>query len=333
MKFSQVAIEGGETALDIVESCNSAAPRFHETLVQRFTRWTLGALYALRPNRISLLPRLWLCNLLFLFGSEAHRKLPEQPKYYSKRGLVGLSNDLSVQALVANYSRGFFPVCHLGPMKWWCPEQRAVIDPAETHISKNLRRLIRQNKFTLTMDRDFGGVIEACAQPRPGKVPLSWITPRVMRAYLDAYEAGYAHSVEVWDETGSLVGGLYGIAIGKAFFGESQFSAVEHASKIAVVALHRHLAHWGYNLRDAKWMTPHLASLGFKPVSRDHFLFLLARSRLGEPGHLGAWEIDPAIDLVDGTVSPSPDNIRDDRFGLSAVARRHPGHFLARKAS
>ena len=320
MKFSPLAIDGGETVLDSVESCNSAAQRFHETLVQRCTRWTLGALYALRPTRISLLPRLWLCNLLFLFGSEAHRKLPEQPKYYSRRGLVRLQQ----RPLSPNPCRQLqsWVLSRLSPrpMKWWCPEQRAVIDPAETHISKNLRRLIRQQKFTLTMDRNFAGVIEACARPRPGKVPLSWITPRVMRAYLDAYEAGYAHSVEVWDETGRLAGGLYGIAIGKAFFGESQFSAVEHASKIAVVALHRHLAHWGYNLRDAKWMTPHLASLGFKPVSRDYFLFLLARSRLGEPGHLGAWKIDPAIDLVDGTVSPSPANIRDDRFGLSAVA-------------
>ena len=114
------------------------------------------------------------------------------------------------------------------------------------------------------MDQDFAGVIEACAAPRPGKTPLTWITPRVMRAYWEAHKAGYAHSVEVWDEEGRLVGGLYGLAIGKVFFGESQFSAVEHASKVALVALHRQLAAWGYHLRDGKWMTPHLASFGFR---------------------------------------------------------------------
>jgi len=123
---------------------------------------------------------------------------------------------LSVDALLANYRRGYFPVCHIGAMKWWCPEERAVIDPSRTHVGRNLRRLLRQGKFTITMDQDFAGVIAAHAVPRSSKTPLTWITPRVMRAYYDAHKAGYAHSVEVWDEEGRLVGGLYGLAIGKA---------------------------------------------------------------------------------------------------------------------
>ena len=280
------------------------APDFHETLMQRFKRWLLGAAYALRPQRISLLPRLWYLTAVYYLTPKSMRdRLPELPRYHSARGLVGISDDLSVPALIANYACGFFPVCHMGPMKWWCPEERAVIDPAETHISKNLHRLLRHNKFTITMDRDFAGVMKACAAPRAGKVPLTWITPRVMQAYWDAYKAGYAHSVEVWDETGRLVGGLYGLAIGKVFFGESQFSAVEHASKIAMAALHRHLAAWGYRLRDGKWMTPHLASFGFEPMPRDQFLSLV-QWYLTEQGHPGRWAIDPALDLADWPVKP-----------------------------
>jgi leucyl/phenylalanyl-tRNA---protein transferase len=183
-------------------------------------------------------------------------------------------------------------------MKWWCPEERAAINPANTHVGKNLRRLLRQDKFKITFDQDFAGVIAACAPPRPGKVPLTWITPRVMQAFWRAHTAGYAHSVEVWDRENRLVGGLYGLAIGKVFFGESQFSLVEHTSKIAVVALHRHLREWGYHLRDAKWMTPHLASSGFETLSRETWLFLLTRALLA--WRQGARRLDPLFGLLGG---------------------------------
>jgi leucyl/phenylalanyl-tRNA--protein transferase len=187
-------------------------------------------------------------------------------------------------------------------MKWWCPEERAVIDPADTHVGKNLRRLLRQEKFKITFDRDFAGVIAACAGPRPGKVPLTWITPRVMHAYWQAHLAGHAHSVEIWDKEGRLVGGLYGLAIGKVFFGESQFSTIEHTSKIALVALHRHLREWGYHVRDGKMLTPHLASLGFKSISRDAWQELL-KDHVDQPGRIGRWDFDPGLDLTDWPAS------------------------------
>ena len=143
--------------------------------------------------------------------------------------------------------------------------RRACRDRSSGHscaLGENLRRLLRQQKFKVTIDQDFAGVIEACAQPRTGKVPLTWITPRVMQAYYAAHQAGYAHSVEVWDQQGRLVGGLYGMAIGKVFFGESQFSYAEHSWKVALVALHRHLAAWQvHHLRDGKVMTDHLRKL------------------------------------------------------------------------
>jgi leucyl/phenylalanyl-tRNA--protein transferase len=120
-----------------------------------------------------------------------------------------------------------------------------------------------------------------------------------MQAYYDAHKAGYAHSVEVWDEQGRLVGGLYGLAMGKVFFGESQFSAVEHASKVALVALHRQLAAWAYHLRDGKWMTPHLASFGFRAMKRDDFKALLDLY-VDMPGKTGMWSFDADLDLTDG---------------------------------
>ena len=283
---------------------HEAEPRFQETLTQRLRRWVLGAFYALKPSRIALLPRIWLMTIVYYLTPRPQRDwLPAFPRYYSDRGLVGISDDLSVRALVENYARGLFPVCHIGPIKWWCPEERAVLDPAETHISHNTRRTLRRHDYTITMDKDFAGVMEACARPRDGKVPLTWITPQIMRAYWRAHEAGYAHSVEVWDEQGNLVGGLYGLTIGKVYFGESKFSRVRDASKIATAYLHRHLAAWGYRLCDAKWMTPHLETLGFYPMPRDQFLSLLPWY-LEEPTPAGRWEIDPTLDPTDWPKEP-----------------------------
>src|SRR5262249_25454942 len=135
-----------ETAADptAATACPAASdPRFHESTSQRVRRWVLGTAYALRPNRIALMPRLALMSLFHAFAPAGARdKLPEHPVYYSPRGLVGISDDLSVEALIANYKHGYFPVCHMGAMKWWCPDERAVIDPALTHVGKNLRRLL-----------------------------------------------------------------------------------------------------------------------------------------------------------------------------------------------
>lgn len=267
--------------------------------MERLRRWSLGTLYALRLRRISLVPRVLFLSLAHLFAPEAERdKLPEHPVYHGKRGLVGISNDLSLQALLDNYRRGYYPIRHIGAMKWWSPQVRAVIDPAATHVSKNLARLLRQRRFEVTIDRNFAEVIEACARRRPGKAPLTWITPDVMEAYCDAHHAGYAHSVEVWDESGRLAGGLYGLAIGKVFFGESQFAAEKHMSKVALVALHRHLRHWGFALRDGKAMTAHLAGFGFRTIPRFEFKIRLKR-HVNEPGRVGMWSADPTLDLAD----------------------------------
>jgi leucyl/phenylalanyl-tRNA--protein transferase len=298
---------------DIDNGLIQAAPRFVDSMAEkplfrenwpdRLRRWALGSAYALKPKRIGLLPRITAMTVGQVLSPG---KLPEKPVYHSWRGLVGVSDDLSVESLLHNYGRGLFPFCHVGPMKWWCPEERAVMDPAEIHVGKNLRRMLKQHKFEITFDTDFAGVMEACARPREGKVPLTWITPKIMRAFYDAHLAGHAHSLEVWNLDGKLVGGLYGIAVGKAFFGESQFYREEHMSKVAMVALHRHLAAWGFHLRDAKWMTPHLTSYGFYAVPRDQFLAMLAK-RAAEPGLIGRWQADQEIDLASGQPVQTPE--------------------------
>lgn len=271
---------------------------FHETLRARLRRWVLGVGYALMPKRISLVPRLVVMTIAYFFKPKTKRnRLPEHPIYHGRLGLIGVSNDLSVDTVVARYQRGWFPFCHVGPMKWWCPAERAVISPADVRIDRNVRRLLRRNKFLVTFDEDFCGVMEACAAPRAGKTPLTWITPQIMHGFWALHAAGYAHSVEVWDEDCHLVAGLYGLAIGGVFFAESRFARIENASKLAVAVLHHHLSHWGFGVRDAKWISPQLAGFGFRLVSRAAFDDLL-KTYAWRPSRLGRWEIDETLDTA-----------------------------------
>lgn len=275
-----------------------SSPTFTEGLGARVRRWIFGMIYAVMPQRAHLLPQLTILTLAHIIAPEGVRESFAGTEHFrGERGLAGISNDLSVEAILANYRRGLFPVCHIGPMKWWSPAARAVCSPEDTHVSNNVLRLMRQRKFHATMDCDFAGVMRACAEPREGHASLTWITPRIMSAYWALHQAGYAHSVEIWDDDGGLVGGLYGVAIGEVFFGESQFARVEHTSKIAVAVLHSHLARWGYAIRDGKWMTPHLASLGFKTVDRETFLGLL-RKHVAAPRKPGPWKTDETLDIA-----------------------------------
>jgi leucyl/phenylalanyl-tRNA---protein transferase len=277
-------------------SRSTTAPLFLEKPAATARRVALGMAYALRPNRLRLLPHaIGLTAEFMVSPGQAQRRLVE-PKYRGWQGLVGISEDLSPKALLDGYRRGMFPFCHIGPMKWWSPNVRAVLHPEATRIEKNLRRVIRQGKYQVTFDGDFAAVMRACAEPRPGKTPLTWITPRMMGAFWDLHQAGHAHSVEVRDAEGELVGGLYGLAAGGVFFGESQFSLVRDASKVAVATLHCHLAHWGFSLRDAKWPTEHLASLGFHNMGRTEFLGAL-REHAWRPGRVGRWMVDESLDV------------------------------------
>lgn len=281
---------------DATRAVSTAAPLFLEKPSAIARRVALGMAYALRPNRLQLVPHAMGLTAEFMMSPELARRRLLEPKYRGWQGLVGVSEDLSPKALLDGYRRGMFPFCHIGPMKWWSPDVRAVLDPRETRLEKSLQRSIRRRKYRVTFDTDLAGVMRACAEPRPGKTPLTWITPKIMRAFWDLHQAGHAHSVEVWDAEGELVGGYYGVACGNVFFGESQFSRVRDASKIAGATLNTHLAHWGFALRDAKWMTDHLATLGFRLIGRAEFLRAL-REHAGRPGRVGRWMVDETLDV------------------------------------
>ena len=209
-----------------------ASALFRETAAERLQRWILGTAWALRPCRVAGLPalgRMWLCRP----GAQPARALPDPDDALGNPpGLCGFVHDLSVATLVEAHRRGIFTFAHFGPLKWMAPPERCVLNFSDFHMSKRLRSRLRQNRFHVTFDRDFEGVIKACAGRRDGKWHLTWITPQIMHAYCDLHDAGYAHSFEVWNSDGELVGGGYGVAVGGAFTIESQFTRESHTSKI-----------------------------------------------------------------------------------------------------
>ncbi len=185
-------------------------------------------------------------------------------------GLLAVGGDLSPQRLLEAYRHGIFPWFSEGdPILWWSPDPRMVLFPDELKISRSLAKALRNRRYEVRFDREFEGVVRACAAPREGQ-PGTWITPEMRSAYLRLHQLGYAHSVETWID-GELVGGLYGVALGAAFFGESMFARVRDASKIALVHLVRKLQAEGYGMIDCQMRTGHLASLGAREIPRSHF--------------------------------------------------------------
>jgi leucyl/phenylalanyl-tRNA--protein transferase len=208
-------------------------------------------------------------------------------------GLCGIADDLSVETLVEAYARGLYPLSHSGPVKWWAPWTRCVAIPGEIPVGKATRRHARQGRFKFTFDRDFEAVIAACAAPRAGRLPLTWITPKIMWAYAGLHDAGFAHSYEVSDEQGTLVAGGYGVASGRVFVGESMFTRSSGAGAFGLAVLHRHLKHWGFELHDAKLPSPHLRSLGFRQMPREEYARYLSRPlAASRPGH---WRTMPTL--------------------------------------
>lgn len=171
---------------------------------------------------------------------------------------------------------------------WWSPDPRLVLYPGDVLISRSLRKVIRQRRFTITCDRSFHEVIRACARTGSRKNKGTWITDEMIEAYGRLHDSGYAHSVEVW-QGAELAGGLYGVSLGRVFFGESMFTRVSNASKVALVALAQHLTHWNFEMIDCQQSTTHLKSMGAQEVPRSHFLDLLAQT-VKFPTIRGKWE-------------------------------------------
>lgn len=223
-------------------------------------------------------------------------------------GLLAVGGDLGITRLLNAYRHGIFPWYSQGdPILWWSPDPRTVLLPTALHLSRSLRKLLRRRDFGCTMDRNFPAVIKACAEPREAGNG-TWLVPEMISAYRALHVRGAAHSVEVWRD-GELVGGLYGVAIGGVFFGESMFSRVPNASKIALVHLCQRLHAWGFGMVDCQVLTGHLIRMGAMQVSRPRFITLLEELR-ERPTRTGPWDDGslsfPEPDPPSATVAPDP---------------------------
>jgi leucyl/phenylalanyl-tRNA--protein transferase len=185
-------------------------------------------------------------------------------------GLLAVGGDLSAIRLINAYRHGIFPWFSEGePILWWSPDPRTVLFPDKVKVSRSLRKKLRHGGFRITFDQAFQQVIQACAKPRRGS-PGTWLVPEMIQAYTELHRLGMAHSVEVWQQE-RLVGGLYGVAIGSVFFGESMFSRVSDSSKVALVHLCRNLLAMDFRLIDCQVYTAHLISLGAEEIPRAQF--------------------------------------------------------------
>lgn len=194
----------------------------------------------------------------------------------SPNGLLAAGGDLSASRLLSAYRNGIFPWFNEDePILWWSPDPRMVLFPNELKISRSLAKLIRKNNYTIQTDAHFVEVMQACAAPRKDQQG-TWIHPEMINAYTELHRLGLAHSVETWID-GALAGGLYGVALGKIFFGESMFSRSPNASKIAFAYLVRQLSKWEFAVIDCQVKTTHLASLGAREIPRHVFRQLLER--------------------------------------------------------
>lgn len=217
-------------------------------------------------------------------------------------GLLAVGGDLSIARLLNAYRKGIFPwYSEDSPILWWSPDPRTVLFPEKLKISRSLRKTINKQIFTASTDNDFHGVINACAGPRPeknGESSGTWIMPEMIEAYLKLHQVGAAHSIEVMNRDGLLVGGLYGIALGRVFFGESMFSTQSDASKVALVYLVQLLKRAGVALIDCQMKTDHLLSLGAEEIDRRQFSSYLDTYITEEQPLLTPWSPTESSPLI-----------------------------------
>ena len=202
-------------------------------------------------------------------------------------GIVAIGGDLTPERLLAAYNAGIFPWYSKDePIMWWSPDPRFILKPSSVRISKSMKKVLRGQEFKITYNQAFESVIQSCASTPRKDQEGTWITEEMSTAYKYLHQLGYAQSVEVWKET-KLVGGLYGVVIGKCFFGESMFSHISNASKAGFVTLVKRLEEEEFDLIDCQIETAHLTSLGAEPISRKDFLLRLEKNRSNDPK--GVW--------------------------------------------
>ncbi|NOT26883.1 MAG: leucyl/phenylalanyl-tRNA--protein transferase [Acidobacteria bacterium] len=218
---------------------------------------------------------------------------PVETALREPNGLLAVGADLSPRRLIDAYSRGIFPwFSEDDPLLWWSPDPRMVLWLSELHLSRSLKRTLRSGRYTVTLDAAFNDVITACAGPRRDD-DGTWITAEMIDAYLRLAGLGHAHSVETWLD-GRLVGGLYGVTVGRMFFGESMFSSSDDSSKVAIVHLVRQLTRWGFECIDCQMSTSHLASLGAREMPRAEFVTHVGRL-VRQTAVPSPWRLEPDV--------------------------------------
>lgn len=214
------------------------------------------------------------------------------PNSASEEGLVAVGGEITTKRVLSAYRQGIFPwYSEDQPVLWWSPEPRAILYPDGIKISRSLKKTLRRNKFSITADTAFSQVVKACAGPRTqSPTGGTWITAEMMDTYNRLHQLGYGHSIEVWDQE-KLVGGLYGLSLGSAFFGESMFSHRPDASKLALVSLAKFSKSSGIDFIDCQLPTDHLASMGAINISRKEYLKIL-EAALKHQDHTKCWQLD-----------------------------------------
>ncbi len=209
-------------------------------------------------------------------------------------GILAVGGDLSAERLLSAYSRGIFPwFSDDSPIIWWSPDPRFVIFPGDVYMSKSMRQVLRRGDFTITIDREFDEVVRQCSMPRKHE-DGTWITSEMMKAYGHLHSMGYAHSIEAWSD-GELAGGLYGVSLGRCFFGESMFSKKSNASKATFITLAAALKKLDFDIIDCQVYTAHLESLGAIDIPREDFIDIV-ESSLEKEGITGNWSESELFD-------------------------------------
>ena len=231
--------------------------------------------------------------MIFRLDSDPYSDFPDVSlAEVEPNGLLAVGGDLSPMRLINAYRHGIFPWFSEGePILWWSPDPRTVLFPDKIKVSRSLRKSLRSGKFRVTYDRAFLQVIKACAKPRAGS-PGTWLVPEMIDAYTELYRLGMAHSVEVWQQE-HLVGGLYGVAIGSVFYGESMFSRVSDSSKVALVHLCQTLSAMDFKMIDCQVYTTHLIRLGAEEIPRQQFCHYLDNWCTLPAGQLSWFSFDP----------------------------------------
>ena len=219
---------------------------------------------------------------------------PVELAFTEPNGLLAFGGDLSPTRLINAYQSGIFPWYNPDePIYWWSPDPRAVLYPEKIILRRSLRKSIRNKGYKITFDQDFSGVVQSCASARTNSGG-TWISDEMFMAYSQLFKLGIAHSVEIWNANNELVGGLYGVATGGVFSGESMFSNERDTSKIAFIALAWHLQQWGYSLIDCQIENSHLTSMGAENINRKKYLGILKTSQFFDHNE---WRFDPDCDL------------------------------------